>query len=192
MKYLKYDELEVKEVGEIYMGTNLPHNLLSCADFYFFYYDKREKFRFWGQFIVNLATFYELFFKYKMTLIHKSLIWKEIEKFNKDQYSEANFISLGAYKVLQYAKNMNWISNSNFNIISELFEIRNKFIHFSLCEEESSGHVKFACFESDFEIKHNNLVKELLLKYEKDFDNYIDYQYIKEEYLIKKDDGVTK
>jgi len=133
MKYVMRHELKFEKVGEMYISSNLLHNLLTCADFFFYYFNKPEKNRFWGQYIVNLATFYELFFKYKMTLIHKSLIWKEIEKFDEDKYSEAEFVSLEAEKVLKYAKNMKWISDANFNNILELFKIRNKFIHFSIC-----------------------------------------------------------
>lgn len=185
LNYVKRNELKFTKVGEMYMSSNLPHNLLTCADYFFYYFNKPEKNRFWGQHIVNLATFYELFFKYKMTLIHKSLIWKKIEEFNEDKYSEANFTSLEAFKVLQYAKTMKWISDANFNSISELFKIRNKFIHFSLCAEDESGHVKFAYFKSNFEIKHKNLVKKLLLDNEKDFDGCPDYPRIKNDYLLK-------
>lgn len=185
MKYVTRHELKFGKVGEMFMSSNLPHNLLTCADYFFYYFTKPEKNKFWGQYIVNLATFYELFFKYKMTLIHKSLIWKEIEKFDEDKYCEAEFVSLEAEKVLKYAKNMKWISAANFNNISELFKIRNKFIHFSICDEDSKGQVKFAQFKCNFETEHNTLVKELLLKYGNDFDGCPDYPRIKSEYLLK-------
>lgn len=184
MKYVKHNEIVAHKVGEMYLGTNLPHNMFTCVDYFFYYYHKPEQYRFLGQYLINLSSFYELFIKYKMTTIHKSLIWKDISKFNEEAYSTANFNSIDANIALSYAKNLGWVNNAEYEIIYEMFKIRNKFIHFSLCAEDESGNIKIAYFEHDFEQKNYDLVKKLLLDNKELFKDNFDYQRICKDYSI--------
>lgn len=185
IKYCKLTDIKANNIGEIYMTTNLSHNLLKCAEYFFHYYDKPEKYRFWAQFIINLSSFYELFIKYKMTTIHKSLIWKDISKFNIEDYSQGEFVSIDAKKALIFAKNLNWLTDVEYDNISDIFQIRNKFCHFSLCEEDDYGHVKVAYFEGDFEKMHYGLVSNLLLSNKDLFVNNLEYERIIKEYINK-------
>lgn len=182
MKHVTQDKIIAKHESETFVITNLAHNMLSSADYFLYYYDKLERIRFGGQYLVNLAMFYELFFKYKMTKIHPSLIWKKIGEYNPDKHSTADFESIKSTDVLKYALNMEWVTASEYDLINKIFGIRNAIAHFSLCEENADGNIPVAYFESDFDKKHYDLIKRLLLENKAIFQNDLDYNRIIIEY----------
>lgn len=186
MNYCKLETMKCKNVGEMYIGTNLKHTVLQCADYFFYYYQKPEKIKFLNQYIVNIASFYELFFKFKMSLIDKSLIWDDPKQFDINKHSEANFKSINANKTLKYAKNNKWIDDKTYSLLLQIFQIRNKIAHFSLCDNFDTNHCKFAYIPAEFDNKNYNFIRRLLLENEKDLkDDYL-YFIIKKEYLLIK------
>ena len=65
------------EAGDLAFSLDLQTNVLQTAQFLFEYYESPFSNKYYNIYFIELGTFYELIFKYKLSLINKSLIFSE-------------------------------------------------------------------------------------------------------------------
>lgn len=150
------------QVGDIEIALNLKGNLAECAEFIL---DDVHTGRSLSDIKIKLiyySSFYELYFKYRLSEIHPSLIWKEPTKYKHEKHVTAEFTSIDAATVLAYALNFKWISAESASLIKETNGLRNKVIHFGLNEQDSEDFIRVERIESDFFDRNKKLVIELL------------------------------
>lgn len=155
---------DFNDLGDMSFTLNLEGNMIDYALYCLEKFDilpcSHIEMKFY---IISCASFYELYFKYRMSLICKKMIWEIPEKFNESDHSYANFKSKTYTYVVNYASNKKWIDNVQKEMIFELDELRNKLIHFGLQEESVNNNeiivtkLKYYFFENH----KNNIIKLL-------------------------------
>ena len=151
-------EFNLVDYAKYILENRAPHNIIKIKIY-----------------VICLGSFYELYFKYRLGKINESLIWERPEKYQKDKHREADFQSKKASELLAYAKNFNWIDESEKSIIEGVNDLRNRFVHFSLCEQDDSiTQKRVVSIENDFFDKNLALMKKLLLAIDTDLQaNYL-------------------
>ena len=175
----------VAKIGDTAFSLDLKSNVLKTAKFLYSNYNNQFSIDYLNIYLIELATFYELFFKYKLSLINKSLIWKKPQDFNINKHKEGDFPSIDVSLAMSYAKNFGWINQDEYNLIDGSRKIRNKLIHFSACEqdeEENSGW-RFELLEEKDMIQHLKLIKRLLKESKDSFEAPI-YAHLIEQQKI--------
>ena len=173
-------------VGDLQISMNLEYNMLDYAKYYLEnipFHKTTDIFQTIKFDIISLGAFYELFFKYKLGLINASLIWKEPHKYNIDKHLSADFVSKDAFELVNYGRNFKWITESEYTLIKDVFALRNKFIHFSLCEQDGTS-ISMEIIKYDFFDKNTNLVKKLLQSLHENLKDNFWYQDIQKEHLL--------
>lgn len=173
----------VAKIGDTAFSLDLQSNVLKTAQFLYKNYE--EFVNYIHIYLIELATFYELFFKYKLSLINKSLIWKKPQDFNINKHKEGDFLSIDVSLAMSYAKNFGWINQDEYNLIDESRKMRNKLIHFSACEqdeEENSGW-RFELLKENYMLQHLKLIKRLLKESKDTFEEPI-YAHLIEQQKI--------
>ena len=122
------------------------------------------------------------FFKYKLGLIKPSLIWKEPHKFNQEKHLDADFISKEAFELVNYGRNFDCITEPEYTLIKEVFTLRNKFVHFSLCEQDSTG-IRMEVIKYNFFDNNEKLIKRLLRSLKQTLKQNFYYKYLEKEHL---------
>ncbi len=155
---------DYNEPGDMSLTLNLEGNMIDYALYCLEKFDvlpcSHIEMKFY---IISCASFYELYFKYRMSLICKKLIWKKPKEFNELDHSYANFRSKTYKNVVNYGSDKKWIDNVQEEMILELEELRNKLIHFSLQDESVNNNeiivtkLKYYFFKNH----KNNIIKLL-------------------------------
>ena len=129
-------------------------------------------------FIICLSNFFELFFKYKLLLIDKKLIWQNQNKFNQQKHNNADFKSITASEALDEMMDRNIVSQDEYDVLSSLFKLRNEFEHFGNCEvSEDKSKYRFVRTDPAFFEKLIKLMKKLLKENENILANNPCYTY---------------
>ncbi len=148
--------------GDMEIALSLKGNLGECAEFILEDVHTGRPLSDVKIKLIYYASFYELYFKYRLTTIHPSLIWKDPTKYKHEKHVRAEFTSIDATTVLAYALNFKWISDADADLIKETNGLRNKVIHFGLNEQDSEEYIRLERIESDFFDKNKELVIRLL------------------------------
>ncbi len=174
---------DIAEIGDTAFTLSLQANVLKTAHFLYQNYNKPFFIDYINIYLIELATFYELFFKYKLSLINKSLIWKKPEEFNTKRHNDGSFPSIDVQIAFAYAKNFGWIDTDEYLLIDEARKIRNKLIHFSACEQDEDEHSgwRFELVKEKDMLKHLQLIKRLLKDSKESFDEPIYHDLIEKE-----------
>ena len=177
----KVDDL-LAEVGDTAFTLDLQSNVLTTAQFIFEYKEKHLSTKYINIYLIEVGSFYELFFKYKLSLINKSLIWQYPEKYDKEKHDNAEMKTISADIAIAYAFNFGWINENEKKIIIDFKELRNKLIHFSACEQcENQNVIRMQIIKNKDMQAHLKLIKKLLNDNVTIFkDNYI-FQVITQE-----------
>ncbi len=118
--------------------------------------------------IISYATFYELFYKYIITLKEgKDAIWVKSECFDLEKHKKAEFSSKDFKEVKKsadkYLTNVN-ISEKENELINSTHSLRNKILHFGLCEQdESTNEWAYQCLDPEFFTANKTIVKKMFL-----------------------------
>ncbi|MBD5087035.1 MAG: hypothetical protein HDT32_06760 [Clostridiales bacterium] len=155
--------------GDIEIALSLKGNLSECAEFIL---ENMHAGRALSDIKIKLiyyASFYELYFKYRLSEINPSLIWKDPTKYKQEKHVRAEFTSIDASTVLAYALNFKWVSDADAELIKETNGLRNKVIHFGLNEQDSEEYIRVERIERDFFDKNKKLVIKLLRPIISDF-----------------------
>lgn len=169
------------EVGDLAFSLDLQTNVLQTAQFLFEYYESPFSNKYYNIYFIELGTFYELIFKYKLSLINKSLIWLKPEQFDSYKHDNALMKTISADLALSYAYNFGWIDEAEKKLIEEMKTIRNKLVHFSACEpSEEEGVWRCEIVKGKEVLAHLRLVKKLLEDNQEIFRKNYMYKFIKE------------
>lgn len=165
------------ELGEIHLSLSLESNMIDYAKYFIDKVDNKEVIT--GSFIdIKLATiccasFYELYFKFRLGTINSSLIWSKPEQFDSDKHQRGEFQSKKFSEVIAYAKNFNWINADEKEMIEELEQLRNQVLHFSFNDNSAKDNefvvttIKYYFFDL-----HKDLVIKLLKSIETSINKY--------------------
>ena len=159
----------IPNIGDMAFSLDLRSNLLENALYFLENYNERSNTKHLRFFIITISSFYELLFKYRLTLLNEALIWEKPDQFSKEKHLHADFKSISAQKCLDYAKAFNWISKNEEILIRNIITLRNKYLHFSICEQSEDENV-WICeiMENDFFENHYILILKLLNENEQD------------------------
>ena len=153
----------IPNVGDMAFSLDLQTNVIQTATFVLEHFDKPFSVKYLSLYLREIGTFYELFFKYKISLINKSLIWKNPKEYNEDKHNNAKFESITADSVISYAKNFGWISEEEYFLLDDFRRIRNKLTHFSACEPSTDSAVwRCEVIKNEDLITHRKLIIHLL------------------------------
>lgn len=174
---------DIAELGDTAFALSLQGNVLTTAHFLYENYNQPFFFKYINIYLIELATFYELFFKYKLSLINKSLIWKKPEDFNITKHNDGSFPSIDVQIAFAYAKNFGWIDTQEYLFIESARKTRNKLIHFSACEqdEDENNGWRFELVKGKDMIQHLKLIKRLLKESKESFDEPVYHHLLEEE-----------
>ena len=100
------------EDGDTAFSLDLQSNVLVTAQFIFDHYESTFSNNYYNIYLIEMGTFYELFFKYKLSLINRSLIWDKPEQFNRDKHDNALMKTISADLALSYAFNFGWVKEA--------------------------------------------------------------------------------
>ena len=163
IKSAEHLESLMGEDGDTAFSFDLQSNVMATAQFIFEHYESDFSHNYYNIYLIELGTFYELFFKYKLTLINKSLIWLNPEQYNIEKHDKALMKTITADLALSYAYNFGWIDENEKNLINEMKTIRNKLVHFSMCEpSEEEDTIRFEIIKGRDMQSHLKLIKRLL------------------------------
>ena len=180
-KLIKIENV-LTDVGDSAFTLDLETNVLKTALFIFEYMDKPFSTKYFNIYLIEIGSFYELFFKYKLSLINNSLIWQYPEKYDKDKHVNAEMKSISADLAIAYAFNFGWINENGKKIIIDFKELRNKLLHFSACEQDDNKNtIRMQIIKNKDMQAHFKLIKRLLNDNTAIFkDNFI-FQVISQE-----------
>lgn len=152
------------EVGDMSITLNLEGNMIDYALYCLEKFDVLPSSHIEMKFyIISCASFYELYFKFRMSLKSKKLIWAKPEDFNELNHSYANFTSKRFTKVVDYGFNEKWIDNVQKEMITELENLRNQLVHFGLQDESPrNDEIIVTKLKYNFFINHKDNIIKLL------------------------------
>lgn len=152
------------EVGDMSITLNLEGNMIDYALYCLEKFDVLPSSHIEMKFyVISCASFYELYFKFRMSLKCKKLIWAKPEDFNELNHSYANFRSKRCKEVVDYGINEKWIDNVQKEMIIELENLRNQLVHFGLQDESSrNNEIIVTKLKYDFFINHKDNIIKLL------------------------------
>lgn len=175
--------MENLKIGDMQVALDLKSNMLEYAQYFLDNYDKPSHIKYFKFYIISISSFYELYFKFKLGLINQSLIWKDPTKFNSEKHVNADFQSKEAKELVSYGKNFNWINDRDETFINQIIALRNKIIHFSICEQDDPSVWRYELIDKDFFKNNKQIIVKLLKSIEKEcLDNPL-YGIIKKEHL---------
>ncbi len=181
-KTQKYKNFEdIAELGDIGFSLDLKSNVLMTAHFLYENYNQPLFIKYINIYLIELGTFYELFFKYKLSQINKSLIWKNPKEYDKNKHNEAKFESIKADIAFSYAKNFGWINEAEHKLITNSKDMRNKLLHFSACEQDEDDCWRCEILKEKDIISHLRLIKRLLEDSKDSFKEALYFNLIKKE-----------
>ena len=163
IKSAQHLESLMGEEGDTAFSFDLQSNVMTTAQFIFEHCESKFSNKYYNIYLIELGTFYELFFKYKLTIINKSLIWLNPEQYNREKHDSGLMKTISADLALSYAFNFGWIDEEEKRLINEMKTIRNKLVHFSACEpSEEENTIRFEIIKGKDMQAHLKLVKRLL------------------------------
>lgn len=171
----------ILKMGDVCFCIDLQHNVLSCAQFILENENTTISTKYLGVYLREIAFFYELFFKYNLTLISKSLIWKKTASYDEIKHNNAEMQTISYDDVIDNAKSLGWINENEFNAISELKKIRNQLVHFSCGEIVDNNANEFNLVKINLDF-HIELIKSLLKANKSKFKEPL-YAIIENNYL---------
>ena len=175
------------EDGDTAFSLDLQSNVLVTAQFIFDHYESTFSNNYYNIYLIEMGTFYELFFKYKLSLINRSLIWDKPEQFNRDKHDNALMKTISADLALSYAFNFGWVNEKEKTLINEMKTIRNKLVHFSACEPSEEENTWRCEIIKGKDIRANlKLIKRLLEESKDMFETNYLYKII-QDYKAYKD-----
>lgn len=171
----------ILKMGDVCFCIDLQHNVLSCAQFILENENTLISTKYLGVYLREIAFFYELFFKYNLTLISKSLVSKRVKKRNKKGQVYYKNEIINGEETIKKAKSLGWINENEFNAISELKKIRNQLVHFSCGEIVDNNANEFNLVKINLDF-HIELIKSLLKANKSKFKEPL-YAIIENNYL---------
>lgn len=176
--------MKYMQIGELSISLDIAHNVLLNAKYFF---EKENNIHALtgrlSQVMTAIATFYELLFKYKMMLEDKKSIWVNKDKFDIEKHNVADFKSIQATDVLKYAWQQNWVNETEKNIIDATFKLRNKLLHFSICQQDESDEAYQLILEADFFDKHKALMIKQLVSAKEIFEKNYMFRDLQQKYF---------
>lgn len=169
------------EEWDIEFCINLQFNVINCAEFIFENENTELHFKYLGVYLREVGCFYELFFKYILSLISKSLIWASPEKYNAEKHNNADMKTISYEDLLGHAICFGWINKTEYEAIKEIKNLRNKLVHFSCGEMPMSSDDKIIVTALNLNF-HISLIKSLLLKHKNSFDPLL-FSNLEKNYL---------
>ena len=178
------------KIGELYFRIDLVGNCLNYARFFITETFEHTYTDNLSLYIMSLAAFYEILFKYKMYLADKTSVWGEKKPFNNKRFNDANFGSIKMCEAAEKAKKKNWVTESEYDLIMSAASLRNRIAHFETNEPgepNETNELNFRCIRLEpyyFE-KHRDLVIKLLKDNESIFNSHETYKKILCEIVTK-------
>lgn len=159
--------------------VKLKSNAIHTAFFLLENYDSEFFRKYIEIYMCQISTFFELFFKFLLTQINPSLIWKKPEDFIQENHDNAKFQSIDARTASVLAKNFHWIDENEFKLIENFRILRNKLSHFSTNENTSVHNICLTKVKNEEFDNIKQLIIKLLENNSQSLNDNAEYVYLK-------------